>query len=143
MLCLSGSTSNQPPCAAGSHDSGVTKEQGEVNQGAVNQQEESKIYEDGRTLSLQVVDEKLVEKSLTYSWAWDYNVLEKERETGATVQFKWYENNGLEVGMTYYGTYLVGKMVSLTAESKVKYPHIFQMIGMTNLNQIFHFPSSM
>jgi hypothetical protein len=85
----------------------------------------SKKYEDGCTLSLQVIDEKLVEKSLTYSWVWDYNVLEKEREAGATVQFKWYEKNGLEVEMTYYGTYLVGKMITLTAKSKVKFPHLF------------------
>jgi hypothetical protein len=85
----------------------------------------SKNYEDGRILSLQVHDEKLVEKSMTYSWAWDYDVLEKDKEAGATVRFKWYEKNGLEVGMTYYGTYLVGKMITLTAESKVKFPRLF------------------
>jgi hypothetical protein len=55
----------------------------------------------------------------------DYDVLEKEREAGATVRFKWYEKNGLEVGMAYYGTYLVGKMITMTAESKVKFPHLF------------------
>jgi hypothetical protein len=85
----------------------------------------SKNYEDGRILSLQVVDEILVEKSMTYTWAWDYDVLERERKGGATVGFKFYEKNGLEVGMTYYGTYLVGKMITLTPESKVKFPLLF------------------
>jgi hypothetical protein len=49
-------------------------------------------------LSLLVVDDKLVNKSLTFCWDWDYNLLEKEK--GKSVSFKYWAKGGLEVSLT-------------------------------------------
>jgi hypothetical protein len=73
----------------------------------------TKRYPDGRTLSLLVVDDKVVEKSLTFRWEWDYDLIEKEKELGKGVTFKFWANGGLEVSLTYFGSYLFGKMFTL------------------------------
>jgi hypothetical protein len=55
----------------------------------------TKRYSDGRTLSLLVVDEKLAEKSLTYSWKWDFEKIMEEKEKGVSgVTFKYWEKEG-------------------------------------------------
>jgi hypothetical protein len=38
----------------------------------------TKKYDDGRILSLHVVDDVVIEKSLTYALTWDYTLLKKE-----------------------------------------------------------------
>jgi hypothetical protein len=73
----------------------------------------TKRYPDGWTLSLLVVDNKLVEKSLTFRWDWDYDLIEKEKEKGKGVSFKFWTKGGLEVSLTYFGSYLFGKMFTL------------------------------
>jgi hypothetical protein len=40
----------------------------------------TKWYHDGHTLSLLIVDEKLQEKSLTYRWEWDYDLLLRQQK---------------------------------------------------------------
>jgi hypothetical protein len=71
----------------------------------------TKRYHDCRTLSLLVVDNKVVEKSLTFRWDWDYDLIEKEKGKG--VSFKYWVKGGLEVSLTYFGSYLFGKMFTL------------------------------
>jgi hypothetical protein len=73
----------------------------------------TKRYTDGRTLSLLVVDNKLVEKSLTFHWDWDYGLIEKENKKGTGVSFKYWAKGGLEVSLTYFGSHLFGKMFTL------------------------------
>jgi hypothetical protein len=85
----------------------------------------TKKFEDGRSLSLHVVDGNVIEKSFTYSWAWDFEAIRREKDKGAKVKFKWWKKDGIEVDMTYYGSYLVGKMVTLTAAGRAKYPHYY------------------
>jgi hypothetical protein len=65
------------------------------------------------SLCLLFVDKLLVEKSLTFVWEWDYEVVREEKKNGADVSFKYWEKGGLEVGLTYFGTYLVRKMFTL------------------------------
>jgi hypothetical protein len=72
-----------------------------------------KQYPDGRTLSLLVVDEKLVEKSLTFRWDWDLNLVSEEEKKRKSINFKCWANGGLEVQLTYFGDYLIGKMFTL------------------------------
>jgi hypothetical protein len=76
----------------------------------------TKCYPDGRTLSLLVVEEKLIEMSLTYCWSWNYDRIREEKDKGANVRFKYWEKGGLDVGLTYFGTYLLGKMFTLNFE---------------------------
>jgi hypothetical protein len=72
---------------------------------------------DGRTLSLLVIEEKLIEKSLTYRWSWNYDRIREEKDIGANSRFKyWEKGGGLDVGHTYFGTYLLGKMFTLNFE---------------------------
>jgi hypothetical protein len=73
----------------------------------------TKRYPDGRTLSLLLVDEVIVEKSLAFSWNWDYAEIEKEKDKGGDISFKYWEKGGLEASLTYFGTYLVGKVFTL------------------------------
>jgi hypothetical protein len=70
----------------------------------------TKRYPDGRTLTLLVVDDKLVEKSLTFRWDWDYDLIEKDKEKGKGASFNYWAKGGLEVSLTYFGSYLSGKM---------------------------------
>jgi hypothetical protein len=59
----------------------------------------------------------LVEKSLTYRWECDYKRIKKEKDKGGDVSFKWWERGGLDdVGLTYFGSYLIGKMFTLDFE---------------------------
>jgi hypothetical protein len=64
-------------------------------------------------VSLLIEDDQLLEKSLIFSWPWDYDLIEKENENGKSISFKYWEKGGLEVGLTYFKTYLVGKMYTL------------------------------
>jgi hypothetical protein len=48
----------------------------------------TKRYPDRWTLSLLVVNEKLVEKSMTFGWEWDIEEIKEEKEKGAEVSFK-------------------------------------------------------
>jgi hypothetical protein len=73
----------------------------------------TKRYPDGRTLSLTVVDDVLIEKSVAFSWTWNYAEIEKQNEEGADIRFKYWEKGGLEASLTYFGTYLVGKLFTL------------------------------
>jgi hypothetical protein len=73
----------------------------------------TKRYPDGRTLTLVVEDDKLVEKMMTFRWDWDYEKVREEKEKGATVSFKYWVKGGLDVGLSYFGSYLFGKTISL------------------------------
>jgi hypothetical protein len=73
----------------------------------------TKRYPDGRTLSLLLVDEKMTEKSMTFGWTWDYVELRRQKEEGAGINFQYWEKAGLEMNLTLFGTYLVGKMFTL------------------------------
>lgn len=76
----------------------------------------TKRYTDGRTLTLLLVDEKIVEKSLTYRHALDFAKINIEKEKGATISFKYWVKGGLDVSLTYFGAYLIGKMFTLDFE---------------------------
>jgi hypothetical protein len=76
----------------------------------------TKRYPDGRTLSLFLVDEKIVEKSLTYRSDFNLVAMKAEREKGGLVTFKYWQKGGLEVSLTYFGPCLVGKMFTLNFE---------------------------
>jgi hypothetical protein len=73
----------------------------------------TKRYPDGRTLTLVVDDDKLVEKMMTYRWGWDFDLVRDEKEKGETVSFKYWVKGALDVGLSYFGSYLFGKTVSL------------------------------
>jgi hypothetical protein len=73
----------------------------------------TKRYPDGRTLTLLVIDDRLVEKSLAFCWDWDYELIREEKERGKSVSFKFWKKGELEVGLSYFGTYLFGKMFTL------------------------------
>jgi hypothetical protein len=60
-----------------------------------------------------LIDDKLVEKSLTFCWDWDYELIREETEKGKSVSFKFWKKGGLEAGLSYFGTYLFGKMFTL------------------------------
>jgi hypothetical protein len=81
---------------------------------------------DSCVLALTIVDDKIEEKSMTYKVPWDLDMCRSEIKKGATVGFKWWENKGLELHLlTYLGSILVGKMVTLTVESKITHGHLF------------------
>jgi hypothetical protein len=42
----------------------------------------TKRYPDGRTLTLVVDDDQLVEKMMTYRWEWDYDKVREEKKQG-------------------------------------------------------------
>jgi hypothetical protein len=42
-------------------------------------------YPDGQTLSLLVVDDKFVEKSMTFGLEWDFEEIKEQKEKGAEV----------------------------------------------------------
>jgi hypothetical protein len=67
----------------------------------------TKRYEDGRTLTLVVNDDKLVEKMMTFRWDWDYEKVREEIGKGETVNFKCWDKGGLDVGLSYFETYLI------------------------------------
>jgi hypothetical protein len=74
-----------------------------------------KRYPDGRSLTMLVVDDKIIEKHLTYKMKWDLEVMKQEQDKGADgVSFKYWENKGgLAVLNSFFGTYIVGLMFSL------------------------------
>jgi hypothetical protein len=76
----------------------------------------TKRYTDGRTLTMVLLDEKIVEKSLTYRHDFDLGKLNLEKKKGASISFKYWVKGGLEVSLTYFGTYLLGKMFTLDFE---------------------------
>jgi hypothetical protein len=95
---------------------------------------------DGRTLFLHVVDDVIKEKHLNYSWPWDYDALKQEKEKGGKVSFKCFERHGLEIGLTYYGTYLVTKTFTLTAKCRKKFPQFFPTNWHDELHSEIPFP---
>jgi hypothetical protein len=85
----------------------------------------TKSYQDGRTLSLHVVDDVILAKRMSFPIRRDPNVMKEERRKGGQVSFKWFERNGLEVRLTYYGTYLVSSTYSLNKKCKEIFPQLF------------------
>jgi hypothetical protein len=73
----------------------------------------TKRYPDGHTLTLVVHDDKLVEKMMTFRWDWDYETVREEKEKRVTVSFKYWVKGGLDVGLSYFETYLFGKTIAL------------------------------
>jgi hypothetical protein len=73
----------------------------------------TKRYPAGRVLSLLVDDDKLLEKTMTFNVDWDYDLLEEEKEKGNSISFKYWQKAGLEISLTYFGFFLVGKMITL------------------------------
>ena len=69
---------------------------------------------DGRVLTLDAVADKIVEKMMTCDIPFVCDDLKKQKEEGATVSFKHWAKNGLEVNLTYFGTCVVGKKFVLT-----------------------------
>ena len=69
----------------------------------------TKRYTDGRILTLLVENDDCVEKSLSYKWKWDVKRLKNEAVSGAEIHFEQWEGGGIDVSLTYFGTYLVGK----------------------------------
>jgi hypothetical protein len=107
----------------------------------------TKRYPDGRTLSIVVVDDDIVEKHMTYKIKWNLDAMEKEQEKGATgVSFKYWEKRGLAVVKSYYGTYLVSLLITLdytlvthpnikseTLQDELDYDTDFPMVDVTKL----------
>lgn len=75
----------------------------------------TKRYSDGRSLRLLVRDRHyLYQKQMTYQITWDLEAMVKERTKGADcVVFKYWEKQGYIVSFSYYGTYLIGVIVTL------------------------------
>jgi hypothetical protein len=73
----------------------------------------TKRYKDGRTLTLVVDDDELIEKMMTFRWEWDYEKVREELVKGETVNFKHWKKGGLDVGLTFFGSYMIGKTWSL------------------------------
>jgi hypothetical protein len=73
----------------------------------------TKRYLDGRVLTLLVEDNRLLEKSLTFYVRWDYRRIEEEKKEGRSISFMYWEKGGLEVALTFFGSYLVRKMYTL------------------------------
>jgi hypothetical protein len=71
-----------------------------------------KQYPDGRTLSLLVVDEILVERVLHFVGIGTSTWFPEEKK-GKSINFKCWANGGLEVQLTYFGDYLIGKMFTI------------------------------
>jgi hypothetical protein len=63
-------------------------------------------------LTLVVDDDQLVEKMMTYRWEWDYEKVREEKDKGESVSFKYWVKGPLDVGLSYFGTYLFGKTVA-------------------------------
>jgi hypothetical protein len=79
----------------------------------------TRSYSDGRVLSLDAVSDKIVEKMMTCKGPFVYEELKKQKEEGAKVSFKCWEKNGLEVNLTCFGGFLVGKMFVLSVAKLV------------------------
>ena len=74
----------------------------------------TKRYADGRGLTILVVDDVIIEKSLTYYVEWDLEKMTKEKENGVeSVRYRYYEKGGFEVGLTYFGSVLIGMMSTI------------------------------
>ena len=69
----------------------------------------TKRYPDGRILTLLIDNDDCVEKSLSYKWKWNMIRLKEEAVSGASINFEEWEEGGISVSLTYFGTYLVGK----------------------------------
>jgi hypothetical protein len=66
---------------------------------------------------LKLVDDKIIEKSLTFPWALDFDTVRDEKNRGTEVSMKYCEkDDGLEVGLTYFGSQLLGKTITLTTK---------------------------
>jgi hypothetical protein len=48
----------------------------------------TKSYEDGRKLNFTVVDDKIVQRMMTYKYLFDYEALKKEKEESIEVSFQ-------------------------------------------------------
>ena len=74
----------------------------------------TKRYPDGRSLSMLVIDDEIIEKHMTYKMLWDLGEMRKVQEKGeGEVSFKYWEKRGLSVLKSFYGTCLVGLMFTL------------------------------
>jgi hypothetical protein len=76
----------------------------------------TKRYDDGRELNFTLVDDKIVQKILTYKTRFDWAEVKRQKEKGKVVNFQYWEKNGLEVGLTFFGSYLISKSFVLTAD---------------------------
>jgi hypothetical protein len=75
----------------------------------------TKCYDDGRELNLTLVDGKIVEKIMSFKLKFDFDEIKREKEKGKGVSFQHWEKDGLEVGLTFFGSYLISKSFVLTA----------------------------
>jgi hypothetical protein len=71
----------------------------------------TKRYPDGRVLSLLVEENKLLEKMMRFNIDWDYDMLEEEKEKGKSIRLRSWRKAGLEISLTNFGFFLVGKMI--------------------------------
>ena len=100
----------------------------------------TKRYPDGRCLSMLVLNESVLEKHMTYKLDWDLKELKKEKDRGVEeVRFEYWEKGGLEVGHSYYGSYLIGVM-HIMDYTKITNPNIICDKVQTELDYEVSFP---
>jgi hypothetical protein len=100
----------------------------------------TKCYDDGRELNLTLVDEKIVEKIMSFKLKYDYVAIRKEKDKGAVVHFQHWEKNGLEVGLTFFGGYLLSKSFVMTAD-KILDPNLIPDDWQDELDNDIPFPT--
>ena len=84
----------------------------------------TKKYSDGRTLTMSLVNDIIVEKHMTFNKPWDLDAMMREKEKGVDgVSFQYWEKRGLAVLKTLYGSYLVGLLFTLDY-ARVTHPNI-------------------
>jgi len=115
-----------------------------------NRKRVTKKYPDGRSLSMLVVNNEIVEKHMTYKMQWDLVEMRKVYEKGeGAVSFKYWEKRGLSVLKSFYGAYLVGLMFTLdytlvthlkvkceTLEDELEYDIDFPMVDVRKLPMV-------
>ena len=121
-----------------------------------NRKSVTKKYKDGRSLSMLVVNDEILEKHMTYKMQWDLVEMRKVFEKGeGAVSFKYWEKRGLSVLKSFYGTHLVGLMMTLdytrvthpkvkceTVEDELEYDIDFPMVDVRKLPMLDGYSSS-
>ena len=69
----------------------------------------TKRFMDGRTLCLQVENDILTAKSMSFRWTWDLAMMKIELDKGAGIHFQHWEKDGLALLLTYFGEIYIGK----------------------------------
>ena len=108
---------------------------------AANKKCVTKRNADGQTLSMLLVDNVILEKHMTYKIQWDLEEMKKEHdEKGADeVSFKYWYKGGLVVLKSFFGSYLVGMMVTLDY-TLVLNPKVQPKTVSVELNKDIDFP---